>query len=65
MLFIEETNICYLCIIVIVEKMERKVISISEQNYQALRKLGFAGDSMNFVVGKLLRIAARGVIAEK
>ena len=33
--------------------MGRKVISISDQNYQALRKMGLAGDSMNFVLGKL------------
>jgi hypothetical protein len=45
--------------------MSRKVISISEQNYEALRKLGFAGDSMNFVLGKLLHIAAREVVAGK
>jgi hypothetical protein len=45
--------------------MYRKVISISEQNYQALRKMGLAGDSMNFVLGKLLQIAAREVVAGK
>ena len=45
--------------------MGRKVISISDQNYQALRKMGFAGDSMNFVLGKLLQIPAREVVAGK
>jgi hypothetical protein len=45
--------------------MSRKVISISEQNYDALRKLGFAGDSFNFVIGKLLAIAAREGIGGK
>jgi len=45
--------------------MGRRVISISEQNYEALRKLGFAGDSMNFMLGKLLQIAARELIAGK
>jgi predicted CopG family antitoxin len=45
--------------------MSGKVISISEENYQALKKLGLAGDSINFVVGKLLRIAAGEVLAGK
>jgi predicted CopG family antitoxin len=37
----------------------RRVISVSDENYKKLKRLGFAGDSMNFVIGKLLK-AARG-----
>jgi predicted CopG family antitoxin len=45
--------------------MGRKVISISEENYDALRKLGFAGDSMNYVMTKLLQNAARELTGRK
>jgi hypothetical protein len=40
------------------EYMNRnKTISISEENYNQLRKFGYAGQSLNQAVGKLLKMA--------
>ena len=35
-----------------------KTISISVENYNQLRKFGYAGQSLNQAIGKLLTIAA-------
>jgi hypothetical protein len=37
-----------------------KTISISQENYNQLRKFGYAGQSLNQAIGKLLAIAAGG-----
>jgi hypothetical protein len=37
-----------------------RTISISMENYNALRKFGYAGETLNEAIGKLLQIAARG-----
>jgi predicted CopG family antitoxin len=37
-------------------RLKLKRIVISEQNYLALKRLGYAGDSFNDVISKLLRI---------
>jgi hypothetical protein len=38
----------------------RKTIAISVENYDKLKKYGFAGESMNRAISKLLAIAAGG-----
>lgn len=37
-----------------------KTISVSVENYNQLRKFGYAGQSLNEAIGKLLAIAAEG-----
>jgi predicted CopG family antitoxin len=37
-------------------RLKLKRIVVSEQNYAALKMLGYAGDSFNDVISKLLRI---------
>jgi hypothetical protein len=37
-----------------------RTISISLENYNELRKFGFAGETLNQAIGKLLQKAARG-----
>lgn len=37
-----------------------KTISVSEENYNQLRKFGYAGQSLNQAIGKLLAIAEGG-----
>jgi predicted CopG family antitoxin len=37
-----------------------RTISISLEYYNELKKFGFAGESMNQAIGKLLQKAARG-----
>jgi hypothetical protein len=37
-----------------------KTISISQENYDQLKKFGYAGQSLNQAIGKLLAIAAGG-----
>jgi predicted CopG family antitoxin len=36
----------------------RKTIAISAENYDKLKKFGYAGESMNRAIGKLLASAA-------
>jgi hypothetical protein len=38
------------------QRLKLKRIVISQHNYLALKKLGYAGDSFNDVISKLLRI---------
>ena len=38
------------------KRLKLKRIVVSERNYLALKKLGYAGDSFNDVVSKLLRV---------
>jgi hypothetical protein len=38
----------------------RKTIAISVENYDKLKKYGFAGESMNRAISKLLALAAGG-----
>jgi predicted CopG family antitoxin len=38
------------------KRLKLKRIVVSEQNYVALKRLGYAGDSFNDVISKLLRI---------
>jgi predicted CopG family antitoxin len=38
----------------------RKIISISDQNYEALKQRGRFGDSFNDVVGELLKYSKKG-----
>jgi predicted CopG family antitoxin len=40
----------------------RKTIAISAENYDKLKKYGFAGESMNRAISKLLATAAGGLI---
>jgi hypothetical protein len=37
-----------------------KTISVSVENYNQLRKFGYAGQSLNQAIGKLLAIAVGG-----
>ena len=58
-MFIYLSSVIRYCIYI--EYMNRnKTISISEENYNQLRKFGYAGQSLNQAIGKLLAIAAGG-----
>lgn len=59
-MFIYLSSVIIYCIYI--EYMNRnKTISISEENYNQLRKFGYAGQSLNQAIGKLLAIAAGGI----
>jgi hypothetical protein len=58
-MFIYLSSVIIYCIYI--EYMNRnKTISISEENYNQLRKFGYAGQSLNQAVGKLLKMATGG-----
>jgi hypothetical protein len=38
----------------------RKIIAVSEENYDKVKKYGFAGESINRAISKLLASAAGG-----
>ena len=58
-MFIYLSSVIIYCIYI--EYMNRnKTISISEENYNQLRKFGYAGQSLNQAIGKLLAIAVGG-----
>jgi hypothetical protein len=39
---------------------KNKTISVSIENYNQLRRFGYAGESLNQAIGKLLAMAAGG-----
>jgi hypothetical protein len=38
----------------------RKIIAISVENYDKLKTFGYAGESLNHAIGKLLKMATGG-----
>jgi predicted CopG family antitoxin len=38
---------------------QKKTVSISEENYQKLKRFGFAGDSLNSAISRLFKLADR------
>ena len=40
---------------------ERTTISLSKENYNKLKRLGYTGESFNLVIGRLLDNAMRGM----
>lgn len=42
---------------VVNELHERTTISLSKENYEKLSRLGFAGESFNDVIGRLIHLA--------